>query len=314
MYRIGIDVGGTNLAAGVVDADGTLLSRVKTPADTTRPTEAICADIIRISQEAVVAAGLSPSEILGVGIGIPGAVDRNQGTILFTTNAPFRNTPIRKIFQASWDIPVMLENDANCAALGEYYAGSAKSCHSAVVVTLGTGVGVGVVIHGEIFLGFNESGMEGGHTVIVVDGHPCNCGRKGCWEQYASASALKRLTRDTMNRHPESLMWRLCDTLNEVSGRTPFQAARVGDAAAKSVVACYLKYLSVGLTNMINIFQPEILCLGGGVSNESDEDFLFPLRELVGLEHYAHNTQIQPQIIKAALGNDAGIIGAAFLT
>ncbi|MBP1737649.1 MAG: glucokinase, family [Oscillospiraceae bacterium] len=312
MYRIGIDVGGTNLAGGVLDDAGRLLSKVKLPVDPSRSDVELCADLIRLSQAVTAQAGLSPEAISGIGIGIPGSVDRKNGIILFTPNAAFQNTPVRDLFQTVWNIPVALGNDANCAALGEYHAGNAKDCESVVVVTLGTGVGVGVILRGEVFLGFNGSGMEGGHTVIVVDGQPCNCGRKGCWEQYASATALKRMTREAMEQTPDSLMWKFCDNHN-VSGRTPFQAARVGDTAGRGVVDRYLHYVAVGLTNLVNLFQPEVLCLGGGVSNEEDEDFLFPLREMVYKEHFARGTQLQPKLVKASLGNDAGIIGAAFL-
>lgn len=314
--HIGIDVGGTNLVAAVVDNENRIIARAtrKTAASATE--EMLCHDLVMLALDAVDQAGLKREDIEDVGFGFPGSVDRKKGIVLYTPNAPFLNTPIRDYFHKTWDVPVYVGNDANCASLGEYYAGAARGKHSAVVVTLGTGVGIGAVVEGQSFLGFNGNGMEGGHMVIVVDGTPCNCGRRGCWEQYASATALKRLTREEMIHHPDSVMWQLCEgSIERVGGRTAFQAAREGDAAGKFVVNMYLKYLAAGLTNLVNIFQPEILCMGGGVSNERDDLFLDPLRDLVAEERYYSHQKDAPQtlLVKCQLGNDAGIIGAALL-
>lgn len=315
MY-IGIDVGGTNLVAAVVDHQNQIVARAKRRTGESPTTEMLCDDLVALAMEASDNAGLARNEVEYVGIGFPGSVDRKRGIVQYTPNAPFLNTPIRDWFHKSWDVPVFVGNDANCASLGEYYAGAARGKHSAVVVTLGTGVGIGAVVEGQSFLGFNGNGMEGGHTVIVTDGVPCNCGRRGCWEQYASATALKRLTREEMGRTPDSLMWEMCEGSGDnVGGRTAFQAARSGDEAGKRVVELYLKYLAIGLTNLVNIFQPEILCLGGGVSNEADDLFLEPLRKLVAGESYNSSKKDTPQtfLVKCQLGNDAGIIGAALL-
>lgn len=314
MY-IGIDVGGTNLVAAAVNHEHQIVARAKRKAADSATVEMLCDDLVELAKEAACNAGLSQRDVEYVGIGLPGAVDRKQGVVLYTPNAPFRNTPIRDWFHKTWDVPVFVGNDANCASLGEYYAGAARGKHSAVVVTLGTGVGIGAVVEGQSFLGFNGHGMEGGHMVIVTDGAPCNCGRRGCWEQYASATALKRLTRDIMMENPNSVMWDLCGgSADKVGGRTAFQAARSGDAAGKQVVNTYLKYLATGLTNLVNIFQPEILCMGGGVSNEADDLFLDPLREMVAKERYnARKDAPQTLLVKCQLGNDAGVIGAALL-
>ncbi len=315
MY-IGIDVGGTNLVAAVVDENNKIVARAKRRTADSATADMLCDDLVILAGEAAETAGLRKDQIKDIGIGFPGSVDRKNGIVRYTPNAPFRDTDIRSWFHRTWDIPVYVGNDANCASLGEYYAGAAKEKHSAVVVTLGTGVGIGAVVEGQSFLGFNGNGMEGGHMVIVVDGAPCNCGRRGCWEQYSSAVALKRLTREEMQRCPESAMWQLCEgEITKVGGRTAFQAARTGDEAGKRVVGLYLKYLAAGLTNLVNIFQPEILCLGGGVSNEADDLFLDPLRDLVAAERYNSRQKGTPQtlLVKCQLGNDAGIIGAALL-
>ena len=315
MY-IGIDVGGTNLVAAVVNRQNEIVARAKRRTSESPTAEMLCDDLVGLAMEAAELAGIDRNDVEYVGLGFPGSVDRKQGVVQYTPNAPFRNTPIREWFHKTWDVPVFVGNDANCASLGEYYAGAARGKHSAVVVTLGTGVGIGAVVEGQSFLGFNGDGMEGGHMVIEFGGALCNCGRRGCWEQYSSATALKRLTREEMLRSPESLMWAMCDgSVDKVGGRTAFQAARNGDAAGKRVVDLYLNYLSVGLTNLVNIFQPEILCLGGGVSNEADDLFLDPLRELVAGQSYNNSKAGAPQtlLVKCQLGNDAGIIGAALL-
>lgn len=315
MY-IGIDVGGTNLVAGAVNEDNEIVACAKRKMAASATVEMLCDDLVELAREAAENAGLRPDEIKDIGIGFPGSVDRKRGVVCYTPNAPFLNTPIRDWFHKSWDVPVYVGNDANCASLGECYAGAAHGKHSAVVVTLGTGVGIGAVVEGQSFLGFNGNGMEGGHMVIVMDGVHCNCGRRGCWEQYASATALKRLTREEMERSPESIMWQMCEgSTKNVGGRTAFQAARGGDEAGMRVVGLYLKYLAAGLTNLVNIFQPQVLCLGGGVSNEADDLFLEPLRDLVAGERYNSRQKDAPQtlLVKCQLGNDAGIIGAALL-
>ena len=312
MY-IGIDVGGTNLVAGLVDHDYHIVAKAKrkTRTEGVNSAEDLCNEIVEVACEAAQAGGAALDEIELVGIGIPGAIDRPRGIVLHTPNAPFDNTPIRDIFQRQWDVPVYLGNDANCAVVGEYLAGAARGYRSAMVITLGTGVGAGVIVDGKLFTGCNDTGLEAGHTVIQVDGRLCNCGRRGCWERYSSATGLKQTTREVMERNPDSLMWKLAGgTLEGVGGRTAFQAAREGDAAGRQVVDEYIRYLGIGVTNMVNIFQPEIICLGGGVSNESDDLFLEPLRAQVKAQRFTR-VGTQTMIVKAELGNDAGIIGAA---
>ncbi|MBQ3817540.1 MAG: ROK family protein, partial [Clostridia bacterium] len=206
-----------------------------------------------------------------------------------------------------------IENDANAAAYGEYIAGAGKGTENFVAVTLGTGVGGGVIINGKIYSGSNYAGAELGHTVINMDGEACTCGRKGCWEAYASATALIRQTKQEMIKYPQSVMWDMCEgDINKVSGRTAFDAMRKGDLAGKKVVDDYIKYVAVGISNNINIFQPEVICIGGGVSKEGDT-LVIPIREYVSGENYARNVEKKTEIKTAALGNDAGIIGAAYL-
>jgi glucokinase len=209
---------------------------------------------------------------------------------------------------------IFVANDADAAAYGEAVAGAAKGVANSVMITLGTGVGGGIIIDGKIYSGFNHAGGELGHTVIEKGGRPCSCGRRGCWEAYSSATGLVRMTREKMNERPDSKMWALCDgSVENAGGKTAFKAARAGDEAGKEVVDSYISYLACGLTNMINIFQPEIISIGGGVCNEGDY-LLSPVKEIVAKEVYTKEaTTKQADIRIAKLGNDAGIIGAAAL-
>ena len=224
------------------------------------------------------------------------------------------HTPMAEILGRAWDLPVYVENDANCAALAEYYAGAGQGSKRFVTITLGTGVGAGILHNGQIYHGANGMAGEVGHMSIVYHGEPCPCGRRGCWERYASASALKRLTARAMEEHPGSILCRVVAENNgKVSGQSAFIAAREGDPVGQSVCDEYIGYLAAGVTNVVNIFQPDTLAIGGGVSNESDEQLLLPLRRQVAAHSLPCNYDKMTKIVKAQLGNDAGIIGAALL-
>lgn len=312
VYYIGVDVGGTNLVAGVVDDKGQILDKLSHPVDRSMTADQLCEEIARLCKQVCEASSVMKEQIVGVGVGLPGLVDDKQGVVVETTNMPFLNTPFRAIFQKQWDVPVHLGNDANCAVLGEYWAGAAKGCDPAVVVTLGTGIGGGLVVNGKLVNGYANSAMEIGHMIIHPNGHLCGCGNRGCWEQYGSATALIRLTQQEMLRSPDSLLWELCEgDRTKVQGRTAFQAARLGDAAAKRVLSVYRQGLSIGIINVINVLQPEIICLSGGVSNAEDDLLLDPLRELVDQGTYDKTNPTRLE--KASLGNDAGVVGAAML-
>ena len=312
MYRIGIDLGGTNIVAGVVDDSYRILATAKCKTATPRPAQEIIADMARVSREAVQAAGLPMDDIAGVGVGSPGVCNADTGIIERAANLGFIQVPLRDALSALLNKPVTIENDANAAAYGELLAGAAKGKSSCVCITPGTGVGGGVIIDGKIIAGSNFAGTELGHTVIVVDGVPCSCGRNGCWETYASATGLIRQTRDAMQANPDSVMWKLAGTLDRVSGRTAFDAMRAGDKTGKQVVDTYIKYVAAGITNMINIFQPEVLCVGGGICKEG-ETLMAPLRAHIEKDRFSQYSEKQTEICAAQLGNDAGIIGAAYL-
>lgn len=315
MYRLGIDLGGTNIVAGVVDKKYKIVAKASCKTAVPRPESEICDSMAEVAKKAVEKAKLTMDDIESVGIGVPGAVNPKTGVIEYSANLFFHNWEVVEMMEERLGKKVHIENDANAAALGEYLAGSAKGAKNAVAITLGTGVGGGIIIDGKIYSGSNFAGAELGHMVIVKDGKECACGRRGCWETYASATGLINLTKQKIlsEKLEFSYMLKLCDgDINKVNGRTAFDAMRDGDPTAKSVVEEYISYLSCGLVNIINIFQPDVLCIGGGISNEG-ENLLGPVRSYVERERYTKHNDKQTVICKCTLGNDAGIIGAAYL-
>ena len=311
-YYIGIDLGGTNIKAGVVNESFEIVGKAKTKTLCPRPAKEIADDMAKVSIEACKDAGISIDDVEWIGIGTPGIADNINGTIPYSNNLDFKDVPIRKYIQEHIDKPVYVANDANAAAYGEFVAGAAKGSKNAVCITLGTGVGGGIIVDGRIYAGSNFAGAEIGHTVIEVDGAQCSCGRKGCFEAYSSATGLIRMSKEAMAQFPESIMNKMAEEKGKVTARTSFDAMRAGDKAAKDVVDKYIKYLAAGITNTINIFQPDVLCIGGGVCNEGDP-LLLPVKALVDKEVFASNSAKRTEIVIAKLGNDAGIIGAAFL-
>lgn len=307
MY-IGIDVGGTNLKAGLVSEEGRILAAVSTPLGTFAGPESFAETLGTLAKAAAAKGGADLGELTHVGIGIPGAV--SAADVLYTCNIPMRDVPLSRLFRQHLDVPVLLENDANCAAVGEWLCGAGRGSRDFVTVTLGTGVGGGFILNGKLYQGGGMVG-EVGHMVVEAGGAPCNCGRRGCWEAYASATGLIRLTREAMAAHPESALHTLAQ--DGVEGRTAFQAAEHGDKTALAVCRTYVEYLALGVTNLVNILQPEIVAIGGGVAGAPDALLLSPLRELVHRECYPRHAGKLPAIVRAELGNDAGILGAALL-
>lgn len=305
-HYIGIDLGGTNIKAALVDENGRLLRQCTRPTHAEAGADAVAESIAAMMEE------LSRGEaVQTVGVGCPGTVDDGAGTVVFACNLGWVNYPLRSALKKRTGYAVRLVNDANAAALAEATVGAAKGAHSAVIVTLGTGIGGGVVLGGKLLTGFTGAASEPGHTVIVADGEPCTCGRKGCWEAYASATALIRMTKAAMEQHPESALHEIAAKSGGVDGRTAFLAQDIGDAAAEAVVREYIHYLSMGIANLVNIFFPEVVALSGGIANRG-EALLAPVRREVARQEYAGTyTKTHPKILQCALGNDAGVIGAA---
>lgn len=308
MY-IGIDLGGTNIAAGLVNDEYKVVEQDSCTTGAERNYKDIIKDMAQLCNEILEKASCPLSDIKGIGIGTPGAVDSKTGTVVYANNLNWKFVPLAEEFGSYFPgIPVAVENDANAAAYGEYVVNGGGS-DSFVAVTLGTGVGGGIVINKEIYRGFNGAGGELGHITLVHDGEPCTCGKNGCWEAYASVTGLIRQTERAIKNDPDGAMAKLAAENGKVSGRTAFDATKAGDAAAKEVVDKYIAYVADGISSVINIFQPEVLVIGGGISKEGDY-LLNPIKEYVSKYTYCKDIP-QTEIKIATLFNDAGIIGAA---
>lgn len=307
MY-IGIDLGGTNIAVGVVTDAGEILAQDSVPTLAEREYPEIVKDMAMLCERVAKEAGCTMQDIKAIGIGCPGSIDRKNGIVSYANNLKMDHTPLAAELQKYFDLPVQVENDANAAAFGEYMINGEGVDHF-IFITLGTGVGGGIIINKEIYSGFNGAGGELGHFTLVFDGEPCTCGNAGCWEAYASVTALIRQTKAAMEKNPDSLMHSIAAQQGKVNGRTAFDAAKQGDKAAQEVVDTYVSYVAAGVMSMINIFQPEKFVIGGGISKEGDR-LLKPIIDFVN--QYGYNKYLEKTEIKVAtLFNDAGIIGAA---
>ncbi len=315
MYYIGIDLGGTNIAAGIVDESYNIKVKGSVPTLPDRENDAVIKDMADLCKRLISEAGLTLDDIEYAGIASPGSVEPDTGVIGYSNNLHFNNYPIAATLKSFIPLKkVYIENDANAAAMGEAVAGAAKGVKNAVMITLGTGVGGGIIIDGKIYSGFNFAGGELGHVSIEQNGRPCTCGRDGCWEAYSSATGLINMTRekieDCKKHSVKTLMSEIVERDGKVSGKTSFAAMKQGDKAGAEVVDEYINYLACGIRNMINIFMPEILVIGGGICNEGDT-LLNPLKEEVFKNMHDSDINKRTVIKIAELGNDAGIIGAA---
>ena len=316
MYSFGIDLGGTNIAIGVVDTEtGKILKKGSVPTLANRHADEIMKDMATLCKSLAEEMGLSISDFAYAGIAAPGTIDNETGTVIYSNNIRMDNYPIaQKLMEYSGVKKVYCENDANAAAYGEAAYGASKGTKNSVMITLGTGLGGGVIVDGKLVTGINAAGSELGHTVISVGGLECTCGRRGCWEAYSSATGLINMTKRKLAVTPKeaTIMHKMVEDDGKVSGRTAFNAMKMGDKVGKEVVDEYLLYLAEGITNMVNIFQPEIVVIGGGVCNEK-EHLVEPLKAMVDEGNYYKGDNNRTVIKVAELGNDAGIIGAAML-
>ena len=308
-YRIGIDLGGTFVKYGAVDESGNILKKDKIPTPAGCDYGATVSAIAEAVKGMIADMGTPES----VGIGCPGVIDGEHGMVVTGGNLGWEDKPLASDLGELLDIPVTLCNDANAAAYGEYACGAGKAYRSIVLITLGTGVGSGVIFGGKLYTGELGAGAELGHTVICLDGEPCACGRRGCFEAYASASALVRQTKNAMICHPESKIWELCrGNADNADGRTAFDGMRQGDETAKEVVERYLNYLAEGIANIVNVFRPQAVLIGGGISAEG-EALTLPLQKMVDTKILGRGRYAPITIRAASLGNDAGLVGAAML-
>ncbi|MBQ4313657.1 MAG: ROK family protein, partial [Clostridia bacterium] len=304
LYYIGIDLGGTGIKVGIVDEHYNIVGRGEAPTNMPRPVSDIMDDIAALCVDTAQKLDISMDDIGAIGIGSPGSINTSTGILEFSGNLNAHNFPMEKELTARLGKRVIIENDANAAAYGEAIAGAAKGARNAICITLGTGVGSGIIIDGKIFSGTNYAGAEFGHTVIVFGGEQCNCGRRGCIERYASATGLINQTIDAMKSHPESAMWSVAGDISNVNGLTAFDAIRAGDDVARAVVDRYIEYVACGVVNMVNLFQPDVVCIGGGISKEG-ETLLAPLRDILERERFSRYSQKQARLVAATLGNDA---------
>ncbi len=318
MYTIGVDLGGTNIAVGICNEELDIIAKGSVKTEAAKGPSHIMDNMAELISDLLCKHGIEKSDINYVGIATPGSVDVEAGIVESAYNLGFANFPIVEELKKRVGIEkIYVANDANAAALGEALTGSAKGTKHSVMITLGTGVGGGVIIDGHIFdKGINAAVAELGHMVIEVGGRQCSCGRRGCFEAYSSATALTNMTEEKMNelkiKKVPSLLFTEAERYGKATARTAFDAMRGNDPFAKEIVDTYVRYLAEGITNIINIFQPEVLCIGGGVCNEGDA-LLLPLMEIVNREQFTRHNARKTKLAIATLGNDAGIIGAAGL-
>ena len=311
MIAIGIDIGGTSIKGAAVDSNGRVYERFSMPFIKGEPGEVTIHKLAEIVKEYIAAHGLE-GKIAGIGLGSPGTLDVKNGIVNYANNLGWNELPVAKIMQEVLPYPVRLTNDANAASLGEAKYGAGKSYETIIMLTLGTGVGGGIIINGRLFEGNEGKGGELGHTVVVVDGEQCSCGRKGCLEAYASATALIRETKKSMRLNKRSLMWKISPDIELVDGKVPFEAAKKGDKAANDVLDNYVKYLGEGILNYCNIFRPNVIVLSGGIANAGP--FLFDkLNAYVKDRNYGYKSTPEVKVVPAELGYDSGKIGAAAL-
>lgn len=313
--RIGIDIGGMSIKIGLVDENKQIVAKKVIPTQSdVLPAEAVIENIADAVLELLKENNLTAEQCESLGVACPGNVDGKTGVVLYSNNIRWEAVPMLDLLRAKIPVPMYLANDADAAALAEVIAGAAKDKDNAILLTLGTGVGGGVIINGKIFTGPLRGGCEIGHMVIKHGGKPCTCGRRGCFEVYASATALMELAREAAAAHPESLMNTMADgDVAKIDGRIIFDAEKAGDKAAKLVVEQYEEDLSVGIANVINMFRPEVIILGGGVS--AQEKYLTDaLQEKVNGMCYGGSICEVAPIVTSKLKNDAGIIGAAYLS
>ena len=308
---IGIDVGGTSIKGGAVTKEGKVLGYFKMPIDKTKTQEETLNEMISIVNNYVKENNYK-DRIIGIGAGIPGSIDRDSGRIIYCGNLGWKDMDFCKIMKEKTGFDTKIINDANAATYGEAKFGAGKNYPFSLLFTLGTGIGGGVIINGELYEGNEGKGTEMGHLILEMNGRPCTCGRKGCWEKYASATALIYDTKIAMEKDPNSLLHKIAIEDGEVNGKTAFDAAKAGDLTANKVIDNYVMYLCEGLLTYCDIFRPNVIILSGGIANQGD--YLFDkVNAYLKKEHYGYPGTPKVDVIPAELGYDSGKIGAAAL-
>lgn len=309
-YIVGIDLGGMGAKGALFSDKGELLVFDKLKTNKADGFEGTMQVLKNLTNLLVEKAGVSMDDVVAIGCGAPGVVDSRQGVVLRWSNFDWNNVPFAKRLEELTGKTVRVANDANVAALGEAKFGATAKYQSSILLTIGTGIGGGIVFDGKLIEGYKSAGAELGHITIRENGLPCGCGRKGCYEKYASTTALISQTRHAMVERLDSVMWQVVDgKIENVDGRTAFIAARQGDETAKKVIEQFVGYLSEGIADFVNILRPEAIVLGGGIANEGEALFA-PLREAVDKRSYIAMDIVPLKIVGAQLGNKAGVYGA----
>lgn len=310
-YYIGIDVGGTFIKAGIVDKNGNIIADGKIASECDKGGDKLADNAATLVFELLEKSGINKEQIVGAGMGFPGFIDSKNGIVVYSNNVRLSDFPIVETMQAKLGLKVKVANDANVAALGEKMFGAGKDYNDMVMITLGTGVGAGIIIDGKLFEGNRSAGAEIGHMLLVHGGEQCTCGRKGCFEAYSSATALIRDTKRAMQNHKDSLMWEI-GSVDNVTGKTPFDYAKK-DKYAAEVVNNYIEMLGSALTDIANIFRPEAIIIGGGVCAQGD-NLIVPLKQKIQSELFGADFGSPEVVLRVAeLGNKAGLLGAAAL-
>ncbi len=312
-YKVGIDIGGTNVKVGIIDLENNIIAKHSVPTDADKGFEQVVQNIIRALNELAEKIDIKISDCMSIGIGCPGITDAKTGVVVYSNNLYWNNAPLSECIAKEFSLPVKISNDANCAALGEAVAGVARSEKDMVLLTLGTGVGGGIVLDGNLFEGGGPANTEVGHMTVQTGGRLCTCGRNGCLEAYASATALIASASDALKANPDSKMAELvAQNDGKMDGKIPFDAALLGDEVAIKVIDDYIFYLGEGIVNLVNLIRPKAVVLSGGVCAQG-EKLTVPLTEHLKKHIFGGLALPVPKIIIATLGNDAGMIGAANL-
>lgn len=314
MLYIGIDVGGTNIAAGVMDEEGRIIGRSSLKIKVPCPHRELCSQILDAAKSTLRDCSATLNDVTAIGVGIPGTVNSEEGVVTFSSNLFVEDFRIKELLQKVIDKPIAIENDADAAAYGEFVQGALQNSKNGLMLTLGTGIGCGMIVDGKLYRGAVGAAGEVGHMVIDMDGRLCNCGRHGCWERYASATGLIQTTREYLIEHPDrnsSMMALVGGNINNIEGKTAFFGKEQGLQLAAEIVDIYIHHLGIGLVNVLNLLDPDTVCIGGGVAAAGDA-LLDPLKDYVAKTQYKRGED-HVELCLATLGNDAGIIGAAYL-
>lgn len=311
MY-IGIDLGGTNIAVGIVDEQGNIIHEKSCATRVGKEPQEIVADMVDLILSVLEEFHMALKEIKAVGVGIPGLAD-NNGYVINCVNLGWKNVPLRELLENKLQKPIYIDNDATVAALAEYERGSMKNCKSGIMLTLGTGIGGGIILNGEVYSGFNGVGSELGHIVVGENFYTCNCGRNGCLETFASSTAIIKYTKKIIGEMNENtiIIDKAEGDLNNINAKIIFECAKEGDKIANLAVDRLVKYLSLGIFNIVNFMDPEVIALGGGVAGAGQYLLDMVINEV--MPNRIFDKLPMGRIVLAELGNEAGIIGAAMI-